>query len=99
MSTTDLGKKPEELIEMLVQAITGFELQELPQSSQQQVVQRCTDMFVSYIINYVQTTHGTKAANKLKGIAIYDTPEIFDKNPELEPMFNEAFSAFVTNIK
>lgn len=99
MSTIGIGKNPQELIETLVEAITGFSLDELPPASRSSMVQRCTDMFINYIVKEIKGKQGSKAANQIKGIAIYNTSEVFEKNSSLEPVFHEAYEAFITNLK
>jgi hypothetical protein len=88
-----------ELIESLVEAITGFSLYELPLETQSRTIKQCSTMLIGYIINYVTAKYGERPALQLKGISIYNTPELFDKFPELEKMFLEGYSSFVNTLQ
>ena len=98
MSTTTL-RGPEELLSTLVTAITGFAPEEMPLPVRKKATTQCTQMLANYIITYVEEKYGQKPALQLKGIALYDTPEVFEKNPELENMYLEAFDSFVHTIQ
>jgi hypothetical protein len=89
---------PEELIKTTVTAVTGFSVDELPEPTRSKMIKQCTDMLVGYIINYVKINFGEKEALQFKGIAIYNTPEIFETNPQLTPMFLEAFDSFINTL-
>ena len=100
MSTT--GKEalsPAQLVETLVQAISGFKLEELPPATQTSMVKQCSEMFAGFVVSYTKTKYGTKPAQQLQGIALYDTPELFDKNPDLLPIFADAYDAFIATIQ
>ena len=101
MSTDSLTslRGPEELLSTLVTAITGFSPDQMPDGVRQKATIQCTQMLTTYILTYVREKYGERPTLQLKGIALYDTPELFEKNPQLESMYLEAFDSFVQTIQ
>lgn len=99
MSTnTESVRNPGEIISTIVEAVTGFTLDEMPLETQKLMIKQCSEMFIGYVINFTKSKYGDKPAQQLKGIAIYDTPELFESNPDLVPIFSEAYNSFVENM-
>lgn len=97
-SQTKLDPALTDFVQALVLAITGFHIEEIPDGKKEEIVKDCVEFFTSYIVAWVEENYDKKDAIRLK--VGYETGEnIFEKYPDLEQKYDEAYQAFVKMLE
>jgi hypothetical protein len=82
----------------LVLTLTGADLHSVPESHQAELVSDCLSLFIDYISFYIQENYSVKDAIRIK--SAYETgDDILKTFPELVPMYEAAYSAFLEWLK
>lgn len=82
---------------ILVAAITGYKLEEIPEQNRVLLVANCVKLFLDSIFLWVENNHGKKEMIRLKSGLMFNDGQIFNKYPELNPIFDQAYNYFFTN--
>lgn len=82
---------------LLVQAMLGYSIEEIPEELRQETVQKCLDMFSEYVVGFVRSKYGNKSATRLQASQKYGSSNVFDTFPDLEVKFQEAWVDFFEN--
>ncbi len=89
----------DEFLNDLVGAITGYTIDQLPESKRDHIVLRCRDIFNNFILDYVEAKYDKKDAVRLKSVQIFEDDDIFNKFPDLENKFQDAYNVFVNSLE
>lgn len=81
--------------ETLVQAIFGVKLEDVEPSKRGAVARECLDIFSDYIVSYVETNYGKRESIRLKASQAFPESNIFTRFPDLQPVFESAYTSFV----
>lgn len=90
----------EEFIKNLVAAVTGYTLEEIPNSEdRKKVIYECIELYQNFIVEYVQETYGPKDTARLKANKQFSNQNVFSKFPDLSEKTMAAFKAFIQILK
>jgi hypothetical protein len=82
----------------LVLALTGADLNTIPEPEHTELVHDCLALFIDYISHYIQTNYSVKDAIRVK--SAYETgDDILKTFPELIPMYEAAYNDFLKWLK
>lgn len=87
-----------DFIVYLVEAVTGFSIEDFEADQQERLIQETVDTFSDYIEKYVTLKYSKKDASRLLASKVFSDPSVFSKYPDLEIKFNEAYKSFFDNI-
>jgi len=79
---------------LLVQAMLGYSIDEIPEDLRQSTVQKCLDMFSDYIVDFVSSKYGSKSSLRLQAAQKYGSNNVFETFPDLNKKFQEAWVSF-----
>lgn len=88
-----------EFLDILVQAVIGYKIADIPESKRSEIVKDCIDLFSRFIINYVNEKYGAKEGIRLKASQAFAGQDIFSKFADLGSKFDEAYRAFIDVLK
>jgi hypothetical protein len=98
MSISDQDYQDLAFVDSLVKAITGRSLETIPEDKQQEILEKCMSIYQNYIIGYFKQTFDSKAQMRIKQVTVEQKTELFDKFPELQNQFDEAYASFIQYI-
>lgn len=82
----------------LVLTLTGVDVNKVPEEYQDDIVSECLTLFIDYISYYIQEKYSVKDAIRIR--TAYETGDnILTTFPELVPMYEEAYAAFINWLK
>ena len=82
----------------LVLTLTGADLNQVAHEHKDDLVHECLTLFIDYISHYIQEKYSVKDAIRIR--TAYETgDDILKTFPELVPMYNEAYGAFLDWLK
>ena len=87
-----------EFLDLLIKAMTGVAIQDIPEEKRKEVVEKCIKIFSDYIINYVEIKFGKKDAVRLRA-AQNTNEDMFAKFEDLGEKFDEAYHSFLDNLE
>jgi hypothetical protein len=87
-----------EFVNDLVQVLTGYSIDELEETNRDEVVTKCISIFENFLFDYISTKYGKKDTVRLKSVQIFGDSSIFDKFPDLEDKFLDAFRVFLESV-
>lgn len=82
-------------INILVQAVIGYNIEEIPADKRLEIVQECIELFNQYIIGFVSQKYGVKEGIRLKASQQFADQNIFAKFTDLGDKFDEAYDSFI----
>lgn len=92
--------KSNDFAQTLVKATTGNDLNEIPTSERALILAKCLNLLKDFVFNYIQQNYGQKDLLRLKSAYLgNDEKNCFSKNPDLKVKFDEAFQAYLDNLK
>ena len=97
-SPASVSKDTVDFLDLLIKAMTGVPVSEIPAEKRQDVVEKCIKIFSDYIINYVEIKFSKKDAVRLKA-AQQSNENMFNKFKYLGPKFDEAYHSFLDNLE
>lgn len=98
-SLSDEDKEYLVFINNLVAAMTGLSLLDIAEEQRDATIDKCTQIFSDFIVDYIKTKYGDKEAMRIKSAQIFDNQDIFNKFKELGDMFDEAYNVFLQTLK
>lgn len=96
---SDDDKEYLNFINTLVAAMTGLSLLDIAEEQRDAIIEKCTQIFSDFVIDYVKAKYGDKEAMRLKSGQMFQVQNVFDRFKELGPMFDEAYNAFLEVLK
>lgn len=88
----------DEFVYKLVMTLTGVDLHSLDAERADLVAQECLTLFIDFICSYVEQNFSLKDSIRLRG-AYESGKDILENFPELMPMYEEAYAAFLTWVE
>lgn len=84
--------------EILIPAITGYKLEEIEESNRPALLAYCVKFFLDFIFAFVEEVYGKKELIRLKSGLIFQDSKLYLKFPELNKIFDEAYTSFFKAI-
>lgn len=85
-------------IKTLVRSIVGCDVKQIPKYRREEVANVCLNIFHDYIFRHVEIYYGKPHAIKLKTAKKEKINNIFEKFPELNEMFEDAYYNFFQDL-
>jgi hypothetical protein len=95
MSLTDQDYQDLGFLNDLVKAITGKSLEQVPDETKLELSEKCMNIYQTYILSYFKKHFDTKAQLRIRQVTVEQKTELFEKFPELQTQFDEAYTSFV----
>ena len=87
-----------EFVCSLVAAITGVDVQTLPEEESNNLAQNCIVFFIDYIVDYIEKNYNLKDAIRIR--TMYETgDDLFLHFPDLKEKYSRAYNSFVAYIQ
>ncbi|NJS42158.1 hypothetical protein HC766_08120, partial [Candidatus Gracilibacteria bacterium] len=83
-------QESQEFLSDLVNAMTGYKIEEIQENKREEIVAKCVNIFKSFMYDYIENKYDKKDVVRLKSVQIFEDPSIFDKFPDLENKFMDA---------
>jgi len=89
-----MSYSPDSFVYNLVLTLTGVKLDELTAEQAHELAQECINLYIDFITHYVQEKYSLKDSIRLR--SAYESGEdVLTNFPELVPMYEEAYAAFL----
>lgn len=86
-------------VEALLKAITGLPLEDIPNDKKSDMAKQSIDIYTNYIIGYFKENFEAKDIVRIKQVLKEGNVSIFDKFPDLQVKFDEAYESFINYLK
>jgi hypothetical protein len=86
-------------VDALIKAITGISLEDIPNDKKAYMIEQSLSIYQNYIIGYFKENFEDKDVLRIQQILKEGTTTIFDKFPELQTKFDEAYDSFIQYLK
>jgi hypothetical protein len=88
----------DEFANNLVLVMTGNPITDYEDVYQPTLIQECYEAYTTFITDYVEAKYSLTDSTRLRSSLKYGD-DVFAKFPDLEPKFDEAYSAFITTLE
>jgi hypothetical protein len=85
-------------VDNLVKAITGRSLESIPDANKALIVEKTMNIYQNYIIGYFKQHFDDKAQMRIKQVIREEKTILFEKFPDLQTQFDEAYTSFIQYI-
>jgi hypothetical protein len=101
MSTqlTETQVKDLVFVDALIKAITGLSLEDIPNDKKNYMIEQCLDIYQNYIVGYFKENFEDKDIIRIEQILKEGKTTIFDKFPDMQTKFDEAYQSFINYLK
>jgi hypothetical protein len=86
-------------IDALIKAISGLSLQDIPDDKKTYMVEQSLSIYQNYIVGYFKENFETRDALRIQQILKEENTTIFDKFPDMQTKFDEAYQSFLNYLK
>ena len=86
-------------VDALLKSITGLSLEDIPNYKKSDMIKQSVDIYTNYIIGYFKENFEPKDILRIKQVLKEGSVSIFDKFPDLQVKFDEAYESFINYLK
>ena len=86
-------------VDALLKSITGLSLEDIPNDKKSDMINQSIDIYTNYIIGYFKENFEAKDILRITQVLKEGTTSIFDKFPDLQTKFDEAYQSFINYLK
>lgn len=82
----------------LVKAITGMNLDSIPDQSKSSIIENCLEIYQNYIIGYFKEHFDKNDIIRIQQVIKDGNTDLFNKFEDLNSKFDEAYQSFIQYI-
>jgi hypothetical protein len=86
-------------IDALIKALTGLSMQDIPDDKKTYMIEQSLSIYENYIVGYFKENFDTRDALRIQQILKEGNTNIFDKFPEMQTKFDEAYQSFLNYLR
>jgi hypothetical protein len=86
-------------IDALIKALSGISLQDIPDDKKSFMIEQSLSIYQNYIVGYFKENFETRDALRIQQILKEGNTNIFDKFPDMQTKFDEAYQSFLNYLK
>lgn len=86
-------------IDSLIKALTGLSLENIPDDKKTYMIEQSLSIYQNYIVGYFKENFETRDTLRIQQILKEGNTHIFEKFPEIQIKFDEAYQSFLNYLK
>jgi hypothetical protein len=86
-------------IDALIKALTGLSLNDIPDDKKTYMAEQSLNIYQNYIVGYFKENFEAKDALRIQQILKEGNVNIFNKFPDMQAKFDEAYHSFLNYLK